>query len=237
MPSRQRFLLPLRVYSRWIYDLLVNFSSSFRSILHHLPIFLSSFSLLTSTNKRLRILLYDCHSPSLRARLMIVHFKSFLCACEASRIVKCIRRSSSKSMLIMLFRLQPEEHEKKKQNERWFNRRNTSIEETFLRFLFSSDVLFLGLYSRCSMLRWIACPYQRPLRVRRSIVFPVLLFMITTGLLYALVERTTLTPTDLESSSSPSSVSEVREWCFFPFENRNRSAETKTTWMTFSVFL
>lgn len=41
--------------------------SSVRSILNHPPIFLSSLSLLTSTNKGLGILLYDCHSLALSA--------------------------------------------------------------------------------------------------------------------------------------------------------------------------
>jgi hypothetical protein len=50
------------------------------------------------------------------------------------------------------------------------------------------------------MIRWIACPYQRSLRVRRSIIFPVILFMITTGLLYTLIEHYALTTNHINSS-------------------------------------
>lgn len=56
------------------------------------------------------------------------------------------------------------------------------------------------------MLRWIACPYQRSFRYRRSIIFPVILFMLTTGLLYALIEHYTLTTNHIDSSLDSSTI-------------------------------
>ena len=52
------------------------------------------------------------------------------------------------------------------------------------------------------MLKWIACPFRRSsLHLRRSIIFPLILFTITTGLLYTWIERTTSNSTDLQSST------------------------------------
>ncbi len=64
------------------------------------------------------------------------------------------------------------------------------------------------------MLRWIVCPCHRPLRFRRSIIFPLILFMITTSFLYALVEYYTLpinqTHTSLISSSSDQFICQLK---------------------------
>ncbi|CAF3556624.1 unnamed protein product [Rotaria socialis] len=57
------------------------------------------------------------------------------------------------------------------------------------------------------MFRWIACPFHRPLHYRRSIIFPIITFMITTGLLYGLVEHYTYAthPVDPDFHSNYSS--------------------------------
>ncbi|CAF4010833.1 unnamed protein product, partial [Rotaria sp. Silwood1] len=57
----------------------------------------------------------------------------------------------------------------------------------------------------CSMFRWITCPCQQPLYYRRSIIFPLITFMITTGLLYGFVEHYTVT-THLINSALYSNV-------------------------------
>jgi hypothetical protein len=71
----------------------------------------------------------------------------------------------------------------------------------FRFFLFEILLVF-----RCSMLWWIVRRCHRPLRVRRSIVFPLVLFMLTTGLLYTLVERYTSTTNRIELLSLDTEV-------------------------------
>jgi hypothetical protein len=63
------------------------------------------------------------------------------------------------------------------------------------------------------MRRWIVCPFQRPLRLRRSILFPVVVFMITTGLLYVLVEQYTLTTTTTTTTTQSSIISSQTSNC------------------------
>ena len=106
-------------------------------------------------------------------------------------------------------------------------KRRTAITFSFVLFLRQMhpyilfELLFLLLHKRrisichfsfrCSMLKWIACPYQRSLRSRRSIIFPIILFTITTGLLYAIVEHSTNSASDPQSSTIATKIDEQRK--------------------------
>ncbi|CAF3656877.1 unnamed protein product [Adineta steineri] len=56
------------------------------------------------------------------------------------------------------------------------------------------------------MIRWVTRPYQRRFRSRRSIIFPIVIFMLTTILLYTRVEYYTLTTNYINSSSLSSKI-------------------------------
>ncbi|CAF0959935.1 unnamed protein product [Rotaria sordida] len=66
---------------------------------------------------------------------------------------------------------------------------------------------FQSIPYRCSMFRWITCTCQRPFHYRRSIIYPLITFMITTGLLYGLVEHYTFTTHFISSSFYSNSTS------------------------------
>lgn len=59
------------------------------------------------------------------------------------------------------------------------------------------------------MLRWIGGPCQRSIRIRRTILFSLMTFVITTSLLYAVIEHYTIKDSFIPSSSSSISSFEL----------------------------